>query len=92
MTAQILPHPALCLHSCDTVAECFNGVVRDDDWSLYNALWKAMEEAPPLSELIDIEDSCPADALGLNTPAEYWNRFTPEQQQWLNEVAGANAA
>jgi len=81
------PHPMFKLHSPDTVAECWNGVVVGDDWSLYKALWSSLDGEKPLSELIDIEESCPADALGMNCVASLWHKFTPEHQGRLNALA-----
>jgi len=68
----------------DEVAECWNGVT---EAGLYGPLWNAMDDAKPLGELIDMEDSSPEDAIGLNSVASLWHKFTPEQQRKLNELA-----
>jgi hypothetical protein len=68
--------------SCDTLAECY-----DVSTETYKELWAAMENAKPLSELIDIEDSCPNDALGLNTPAQFWDSFSDDAKRELLALA-----
>lgn len=79
----------------DEVAECWDGVLdvdaktEDEKWALYQALWKSMDDMKPLSEIIDIEDSCPQDAIGFNTVASVWDKFTPAQQERLNALAAA---
>lgn len=78
----IKPHMSLTLHSCDTIAETFEGVGPD----LYNALYNSMSNMKPVGEQIDIEESSPSDAVGLNTPASVWDRFTRQEQIRLNEI------
>jgi len=58
--------------SCDTIAETTEGLSD----RAYMELWSALDNAKPLSELIDIENSAPNDAIGLNTPAQFWNSFS----------------
>lgn len=84
----IQPHDWLDGPSCDTIAECWDGVSTE----LYQALWGAMDHAKPLSEQIDIEESCPNDAVGLNTTVEFWDKFTDAQKVELNALAEAQAA
>ncbi len=79
----IKPHGWLSFHSCDTIAECWDGVSS----ALYRALWNAMDHAKPLSEQIDIEESAPGDAIGLNTPVEFWHLFTDDEKTALNAIA-----
>lgn len=74
----------------DEVAECWDGVVRDGDWSLYRALWGLMEGLPSLDEQICIEDSSPSDAVGLSTLASVWDRLSPEHQEWLRGLVDRN--
>lgn len=69
----------------DEVAECYNGIYHVP--GLYKALWNSMDDMKPLSELICIEDSSPQDAVGLNTLASVWDRFSPEHQRALVEAA-----
>jgi hypothetical protein len=71
--------------SCDTIAECYG--VSD---KAYKELWGMMSDAKPLRELIDIENSCPNDALGLNTPAKFWEKFSWTVKEEL--IALANKA
>lgn len=88
------PHEAFKYIRPDEVAECWNGVLTDEPgdarYELYDALWRSMEGMKELSELIHIEESAPDDALGLNNLASVWDKFTPEQQARLNELAVQN--
>jgi len=80
----IEPHPSLDIQSCDTIAECSDSLPTH----LGRALWRVLgDHGTPLRELIDIEESCPNDALGLNTPAELWEHFTRDEQLALNDWA-----
>lgn len=95
-TIKIMPHRALTLTSPDEVAECWSGVVGRDasgkaDFTLYAALWAAMDKAQPLSCFIDIEDSGPGDALGINSVSAFWSSFSDEQRRKLNELAEINS-
>lgn len=76
------PFGVLSLLSCDTIAECCN--VSNET---YKELWAVMSDLPPLDELIDIENSCPNDALGLNTPAAHWFKFSDSAKRELLELA-----
>jgi hypothetical protein len=75
------PHPGLAYVRHDEVAECWEGV---------GDLWRALDGLPALSEIIDIEESAPQDAIGIHSVAPLWDRFTPEQQAGLNALAAAN--
>jgi hypothetical protein len=75
------PNDTLNYYRPDEVAECFD--VSED---LYHALWNSMADAKPLGEIIDIEDSCPQDAIGIHTVTSFWDKFTLEQQKELNDV------
>ena len=82
------PHDAFNYTTPDAVAECWDGI--EDE--LYSALWASMENMKPISEQIHIEDSSPSDAIGLNSLASVWKRFTPAQQERLNVLAMKNFA
>ncbi len=79
----IKPHDWLRYYSCDTIAECMDGVSPE----LYQALWGAMSHAKPLGDQIDIEESSPCDAIGINTPVEFWHLFTDDEKAALNAIA-----
>ena len=70
----------------DEVAECWEPMPPE----LYQALWASMEGMPSIASQIEIEESCPQDAIGLNTLASVWDKFTPNQQdllivlEWIN--------
>jgi hypothetical protein len=85
-TLPILPNPCFSYTTPDEVAECWNDVGD----TLYQALWDSMSEMPPLADQIDIEESGPGDALGLNTVESVWDRFTIEQKVRLNWLAEVN--
>ena len=67
----------------DEVAETWEGVSKE----LSQSLWNKMEDMPSISSQIDMEESSPSDALGLNTVASVWHLFTPEEQTELNSLA-----
>ena len=75
----------------DEVAECWNGVIKDGDFSLYDALWNALDGAPALGDVIDIENSGPDDAIGINSVASLWGKFSEDQQARLNQIAAAQS-
>ncbi len=77
------PFGILTFLSCDTIAETTDGLSK----TAYRELWDAMSDVKPLSELIDIENSAPNDALGLNTPAGVWGRFSDEVKTELLDLA-----
>lgn len=86
----IKPHPVFEILRPDEVAECFTGVVRDGDFTLYSALWNSLLGRRRIAEVIDVENSAPHDALGVNSVASLWDRFTDEQKIRLNALAGEN--
>ena len=51
-----------------------------------------MNFAAPISDQIDIEESCPGDALGLNSPAELWDHFSEAGKAELLALAKADDA
>lgn len=83
------PHATFEYIRPDEVAECWDGVTAAN---LYGPLWDVASNMKPLSDFIDIEESCPADAIGINTVASFWKQFTPDQQIALNKLAVAQDA
>jgi hypothetical protein len=79
----INPHIAFTVISPDTVAECWNGVFTFGN--LYETLWDCVAEykAPTPEES---EEPC----YGVDCVADFWDRFTPEQQLKLNELVEIN--
>lgn len=76
------PNTALSYITPDTVAECWDGVGQE----LYRALWGCVPHYDT-GYRAHIEDIGPADVIGINSVASFWDRFTPEQQSKLNELA-----
>ena len=66
------------------VAECWEGVYHG---ALYNSLWSSMEGAKPISAHIDIENSAPGDAIGINTVSFFWGKYSDAEKLQLNELA-----
>lgn len=62
----------------DEVAECWEGVTDD----LYRALWDCVADykAPSPEES---EEPC----VGLDSVADFWDRFSPEHQRQLIDLA-----
>ena len=81
ITTTLQPHPAFEVFTPDDVAECWDGVLASLD--LYEALWACVASY----DEFDREDCGPADVIGLNSVASFWDRFTPEQQAALNQLA-----
>ena len=77
----IKPHEAFNVTEPDTVAECWNGVFSSGN--LYETLWGCVDHY----QKYDREDCGPHDVIGINCVAKFWDRFTPEQQAKLNELA-----
>lgn len=65
----------------DQVAECLDGVVGA---SLYMPLWNLVEDYPDQRSPEEMESP---DAMMSNCLAQFWDRFTEEQQVKLNELA-----
>lgn len=80
----IEPHAAFEIIRPDEVAECWDGVY-DAPGELYEALWECVSSytAPSPEES---EEPC----YGMDCVADFWCRFTPEQQIKLNEMAELN--
>ena len=79
----IKPHSYLSLIRPDQVAECWDGVFYSGN--LYETLWACVNNytAPSPEES---EEPC----HGMDSVADFWDRFTPEQQAKLNELADLN--
>jgi hypothetical protein len=66
----------------DEVAECWEGVL---EAGLYQPLWDCVQgyKAPSPEES---EEPC----YGMDCVADFWDRFTPDQQLQLNQLAITN--
>jgi hypothetical protein len=79
----IKPHSWFETITPDTVAECWDGVYSFGN--LYEQLWSCVEKY----DEVDREDCGPADVVGINSVAQFWADFSPENQAKLNELAEA---
>ncbi len=77
------PHSALKYARPDEVAECWDDVPMD----LYRALW-ACEEGYTGPTPEESEEPI----VGLNSVADFWDRFTDDEKAKLNELAEARDA
>lgn len=77
------PHESLKYHTPDAVAECWNGVIAVP--GLYGALWDCVDQY----DKFDIEDCGPSDVVGLNSVAQFWDRFSTDHQTALNRLAAS---
>ena len=67
----------------DEVAECWDGVLSSGN--LYEALWACVDHySAPSPE--ESEEPC----HGMDCVADFWDRFTLEQQLKLNQLAERN--
>ena len=82
---EIEPHDALTILTPDTVAECWDGVFAFGD--LYETLWSCVPDytAPSPEES---EEPC----HGMDSVADFWDRFSDAQKLKLNELAAAATA
>ena len=81
----IAPHAAFRLARPDEVAECWEGICAVP--GLYAALWACVADykaSPPEVS----EEPC----YGMDTVADFWDRFSPEHQEALNAAAEAHEA
>ena len=80
---QLTPNSWFDLIRPDEVAECWDGVLAAGD--LYETLWSCVSgyKAPSPEES---EEPC----YGMDAVADFWDRFTPEQQLQLNQLAERN--
>jgi hypothetical protein len=65
----------------DEVAECLAGVT---DAGLYEKLWTLVEDYPDQRSPEEMEYP---DAKMSNNLAQFWNRFSSEEQAKLNQLA-----
>lgn len=74
------PHGAFNYTRPDEVAECWDGVFAAGN--LYETLWACVTHftAPSPEES---EEPC----IGTDCVADFWDMFTPEQQETLNQLA-----
>ena len=80
---KIEPHAAFDIIRPDEVAECWDGVLAAGD--LYETLWACVNSyTAPSPE--QSEEPC----WGMDCVADFWDRFSPEQQQQLNQLAERN--
>jgi hypothetical protein len=80
---RIEPNFAFTIVAPDTVAECWNGVLASGN--LYETLWGCVDHyKTPSPE--ESEEPC----YGMDCVADFWDRFTPEQQATLNAIAERN--
>ena len=79
---KITPHDWFDMIRPDEVAECWEGVL---DAGLYEPLWACVKgyKAPSPE---DSEEPC----YGMDCVIDFWDQFTPEQQQLLNDLAIRN--
>lgn len=79
---KIKPHDWFEYIRPDEVAECWEGVL---EAGLYQPLWDCVEgyKAPSPEES---EEPC----HGMDGVADFWDRFTPDQQLLLNQLADRN--
>ncbi len=82
----IKPHDYFNMITPDEVGECWDGIFHFGN--LYETLWSCTKHYTK----IDREDCGPHDVIGINSVAKFWDRFTPEQQTKLNELAAAKQA
>ncbi len=83
--ATIRMHEGLEYIRPDEMAECVDGVLAVP--GLYEALWQSMDDMKPLGELIDMEESGPGDAVGLNSIASVWGKFSDDHKLALNALS-----
>ena len=75
------PHRSFEIFRPDEVAECWDGI----DADLRRALWDCVPSYTAPSPEVS-EEPC----YGMDCVADFWDRFTPEQQAALNAAAEAN--
>ena len=79
---KIEPHAAFDIIRPDEVAECWDGVLAA---GLYQPLWDCVGDyTAPSPE--QSEEPC----WGMDCVADFWDRFSPEQQHQLNQLAERN--
>ena len=81
----VKPNGVFRLITPDQVAETWDGVGQD----LYRALWDCVQDYDN-SYRANIEDMGPNDVVGINCVKQFWDKFTPEEQEELNKLAEKN--
>jgi hypothetical protein len=79
---KIKPHTFFDIIRPDEVAECWEGVTSA---GLYQPLWDCVDHYTAPSPEVS-EEPC----WGMDCVADFWDRFTPEQQLLLNQLAVRN--
>lgn len=81
---KITPHEAFQVITPDAVGETWNGVFHNETCpDLYERLWQCVANY----NRIDREDCGPADVVGVNSVAHFWDSFTEVEQTELNRLA-----
>jgi len=76
----ITPHASFDIVRPDEVAECWDGVLAAGD--LYERLWACTTSyTAPSPE--QSEEPC----WGMDCVADFWDHFTPSEQETLNQLA-----
>ncbi len=84
----ISPHLIFEVVTPDQVAECWDGVFKNELVpNLYEQLWDRIED---YGKVENMEDIGPADLIGVNSVKRFWDKFTPEAQMELNRLADLN--
>lgn len=81
------PHKDLGYITPDEFAETRDGVCRNG-MGLYQRLWALTA----FYTKIDREDCGPADVVGVNSIASFWDKLSEEDQLELNDLAKGNRA
>lgn len=80
---KIKPHTFFDIIRPDEVAECWEGVTSA---GLYQPLWDCVNDYTAPSPEVS-EEPC----WGVDCVADFWDRFTIEQQLLLNQLAARNS-
>lgn len=80
---KIKPHTFFDIIRPDEVAECWEGVTSA---GLYQLLWDCVNDYTAPSPEVS-EEPC----WGVDCVADFWDRFTIEQQLLLNQLAARNS-
>jgi hypothetical protein len=79
---KIKPHTVFDIIRPDEVAECWEGVTSA---GLYGPLWACVDDYSAPSPEVS-EEPC----WGVDCVADFWDRFTSDQQLLLNQLAVRN--
>jgi hypothetical protein len=84
----IEPHAVFEVITPDEVAECWNGVYRNEMVpDLYEQLWNLTEK---YDKIENKEDSGPHDHIGTNAVQQFWKGLPEPTQLELNRLASLN--